>query len=215
MIGSHRRKRLYGWRAWGYIVIVLGTVLAGCVAVSIRPSVADGVHPSFYSAAATMVPILLLAHLVRLGRVSQGVARYGRSLGRLGNVEMEIRSLEEGLKSSRLKAVEEGDQAELQQVDELQRRLADVAPFYLDGKSVKIAGTASEALIGNLTATLLVAIAAGVGTLAALATDDSTPLTLSLTAAGLIWLVIDLVILELLSFQNALVMTHDSESPEA
>ncbi len=197
-----------GVRFWSYLA--LSGVAAGIFAFAFATTFAEsarGIDTEFYAASATMLPVLLLALLVRIGRASEGVMRMRRKLRRTGSVEEEIRDLEAVVRESRAAAIEQGDERSIRQAEDQLRRLKDLAEDanFKDESLETAATTATEVMFAALLVALAFASAGGGAALVALASGQSTWLTLALTCLGLVWLLYSLIALEIASFQSALV----------
>jgi|GEM_PF-5058736 len=197
-----------GRNFWGYLVFTLAASVIFCFAVANSLSrAARTVDADFYMAMAAMLPVLLLALLVRIGRISQGLLRMRRSLKRSGKVEDELADLKASIETTLAEATELKDEKTTRVSEDQLRRVNVMAedPEFNDTSLNTVSIRAVEVMFAALLMSLVVSAAGMCAALVPLATGDSTWATLALTGLGLAWLLYTLVALEIVSFQNALV----------
>jgi hypothetical protein len=186
-----------GWRTYAYIGVVVGSCLAGVVWTDL-----DGTRVSvdkdFYAAAAQVIPVLLLAMIVRIAGLRELLVASERQIeGTRLELLTKLADMRTGLKTSEAEGVEK----ELAEIAELEsdirkkvemRRIArrtDAAPARL-----------SETLTGSLFATLLVG-AGGIATaLGAIAHDPGSGALFFATAMSAAWVLFGVVLQEGLHF---------------
>jgi hypothetical protein len=197
-----------GQNFWGYVAVTLAAAVTLCFAVvSMLPKTARTVDTDFYMATAAMLPVLLLALMVRIGRISQGLLRMRRRLGRAGEVEDELADLKTSIEIALAEATEVDDEKTVRACEDLLRRVNAMIedPDFNHRSLTKVSTRATEVMFAALLMGLIVSSAGMCAALVPLATGDSTWQTLALTALGLLWLLYSLAAVEIVSFQNVLV----------
>jgi hypothetical protein len=185
---------------WGYLAFsgVAGGSLCFAFAFIFTES-ARKIDAEFYAASAAMLPVLLLALLVRIGRTSDHLIRTRGLLRRTRSLEEEIiGDLEASARELRAEAGKQGHEKSIRQAENQLRSLKDHAE---GAETEAISGT--EVMFAALLAALAFASAGGGAALVALASGQSTWLTLALTSLALVWLMYSLIAQEIVSFQNA------------
>ena len=195
-----------GRHFWGYIALSCAAVSLVYFAFIALVPTASGISADFYATSAAILPVLLLALLVRIGRLANGLMRIRWSLRDAGKVEDELCSLaadiEQTLSELRSRGAEElvpESEEQLRRVKALQEK-----PDFNDATMKRLDSATTQVMFAALLVALAVASVGGGAALVALATDHSTASTLALTCLGLLWLLYTLSALEVVSFQNAL-----------
>lgn len=198
-------KRGRAWRFWMLATVVLGCVVCVAGALKLEREIAQGIRQEFYVAAMTTLPVLLLALLLRTGRISKDLRQLRGVQRNLEHAQTEADRIGSEMDVTRASAARTGDLVTLQQLAELQRHLNERAKP-LDSETVELAGHLSELTRAVVVVSLVVTTLAGVAALIALATGRSSWFTLAFSGAGMLWLVLALGFLEVALLDNSLDM---------
>lgn len=192
-------KGVLGWRTAAAALPGVGVVVIGSVWAILEPNSASAkIHMEFYSAAATMLPILLIAHLLRLGRVREFTTGNRAELRVLRDKQ---RAAVAEIAQLRSDVVTSGSDPELlARIDQLEENAETIPPDRESDPVEAMADSTGELLFGNLIAALILATAAGAASLIALASNTSNSLLLGLTATGLAVVTFGLIFLEIVTF---------------
>jgi len=185
-----------GWRSAVYAgaVLVGAGALIGVLLLMTRRELS--IHAGFYQAAASILPVLLLSHLVRLGALRDSVFR---SRDRIAVIKKRHAKAAAQLETVRAKAEASTDPDVKAFLLEADSQSADLDADLKDLPS-DIGQDTLEVIVGNLVATLLLATFGGSVLLAALASAASSNLLFYGTAVSLLWVAIALVVVEVLVF---------------
>ncbi len=182
--------QLIGRRTWFYAAFAIGScVITGILILWPARGTEVSVDQDFYIAGASLLPLLLLAQLIRLTTIRD---HSFRDLGRLREILRDTREIEQGL------AETPGEPSPPTRSDEAVQEMRE-----LRKEIVKLSqgiGSNVELFSGALIATLLLFSVGIASVLTALARGGGTKLTFVLTALPIGWMVITLVIFELLNF---------------
>jgi hypothetical protein len=167
--------RFFGWRSAISVAGIIGSA-AVAVAVIASRSGTIRVDQGYYQAAASIIPLLLLGHIVRLNTLRAGIfddrARLDQRIDQqqeriwIAGAEREVAA-----KTSEIK------------------RQADA-----------ISSTALELVVGNFIITLIMGSAGIAATLIALAHGSGSPTTLFLSMCAIFWGLLGMLVVELLLF---------------
>lgn len=186
--------RLVGWRTWTYVGGVIGSAAAITLGTVIWPGDGVEINQNFYSAAVQILPVLLLALVVRIATTRDDGMKGHRKLE--SNWEQQRAELDEILEAMRAQEVADADQLER---TEAMVRYAERKSHQPNSITPKL----NELTAGALFASLVLG-AAGIGAcLVVLAKgSDSGPLFV-VTLVSVVWVVVSLVALETLYFLTA------------
>jgi hypothetical protein len=186
--------RIIGWRTLAYTGFVAGTSGLVVLATVLFPgSDRVTIHQGFYEAAAQVIPVLLLALMVRISTMRDWAFTGDREMKRT------YAKLLEEIADSRTLLVREGaEEDDLEQLDQI---AADTEAK--ERESSPALPPLAEMLAGAMIGTLVLGVV-GIG--AALATlargSDSGPL-FATALASIVWVCIGLVVFEVINFSLA------------
>lgn len=177
---------------------------------------ANSIKPAFYSAAATIVPVLLLALLLRFGQARDQIADIGASVDRTEGRKRELAAksaqklgqARQGLHEIEAQLPDEGGAAEdlHSQIGDLREKVAAVEAETEEalGPDPYFSGIRLHRLSEENFAGLLLALAIGALALYAilitLGAGDSTIVAFAVTASALSWLLLEIARLEIRGF---------------
>jgi hypothetical protein len=193
---------MLGWRTTAFVGFNLGisgaAVFAAVLFATDRGAIAQ---QDFYAAAAQILPILLLAHIVRLASI-RSLIFAGRERRRehiRSGQQLADRATALRADAQKVKGVNAGIAQDFDRIDqELTKNLETLnqdaeETDRSDGKLVEI-------IAGNLFVTLIIGLAGGAATLVDLAGKSDSPVIFVATIIGLVWTGLGLLLFEVLVF---------------
>ena len=187
---------MVGWRSAAYAAAVLIGAAALIGALLLVTEEELSVHADFYQAAASILPVLLLSHLVRLGSLRDSILT---SRDRIAVIKKRHADATARLESTRPKTKASTDPDVLALLQEADRQVAELDADLRD-LPTDIGRNTLEVIVGNFVATLILATFGGSVLLAALASAASSNFFFYGTAVSLLWVVIALIAVEVLVF---------------
>lgn len=190
---------LLGWRTAAYAAFALG--LSGVAILVSTGGSSASAHQSFYGAAAQILPILLLAHIVRLASIRNLIfagreqrrdhVRAGQQLAnRVATLRADVRR------------AKDADPDLIQDLDQVYQELTtDLESLNRDAEKTDRADRKfAEIIAGNLFVTLIVVPAGLAATLVDLATGSDSAVIYTATILALSWAGLGLLLFEIVVF---------------
>ena len=175
-----------------YASAAVGLIAVSSIAVALFAHDPPKVNMSFYAAAAQVIPILILAQVVRLWSVRD---YYVGARARLIEIQVEVA---ERLEEAESKV--EPDSDTRRAIDVVNEELPDVIEAAKGTQ--RRAEHGLQVLVGMFIGSLVISLAGTGASLVALAQGHDTPVIIFLTIAALGWLGLGLIYAELINFTS-------------